>query len=103
MSPVETGRHCFNCQQLVTDFTRMTDAQLLDYFKKYPGPGCGRYREDQLNRTIKEVEVLKSKKWARIAAGLLFTSLLSREASGQTSGKSPGVQAQNQGASFKPG
>lgn len=53
MSPVEQGRFCNSCQKAVVDFTRMSDTQLIAYFKK-PSAGsvCGRFNDDQLERDI---------------------------------------------------
>ena len=51
MIPVDKGRFCDSCQKAVVDFTGMSDAQLIAYFKK-PSTGsvCGRFYNDQLDR-----------------------------------------------------
>ena len=51
MTPVDKGRFCDSCQKAVVDFTGMSDAQLIAYFKK-PSAGsvCGRFYNDQLER-----------------------------------------------------
>src|SRR5687767_13276682 len=51
MSPVDKGRFCDSCQKAVHDFTGMSDAQLIAFFKK-PSTGsvCGRFFNDQLDR-----------------------------------------------------
>ncbi len=51
MTPVDKGRFCDSCQKAVHDFTGMSDAQLIAFFKK-PSTGsvCGRFLGDQLNR-----------------------------------------------------
>ena len=51
MSPVDKGRFCDSCQKPVYDFTGMSDAQLIAFFKK-PSAGsvCGRFYDDQLGR-----------------------------------------------------
>lgn len=53
MNPVEKGRFCNACQKTVVDFTGMSDAQLVAFFKK-PSTGslCGRFMNDQLEREI---------------------------------------------------
>lgn len=53
MTPVEQGRYCGACQQNVVDFTGMSDAQLITFFKK-PSTGsvCGRFNTEQLHREI---------------------------------------------------
>lgn len=53
MTSVEQGRFCNSCQKAVVDFTGMSDAQLVSFFKK-PSNGsiCGRFNNDQLERDI---------------------------------------------------
>ena len=53
MKPLDQGRFCSSCQKQVTDFTTMNDEQLAAFFKK-PSTGsvCGRFMQDQLDRTI---------------------------------------------------
>ncbi len=91
MQPAQGGRHCASCQKVVVDFTRMTDAQLLDYFRKNNG-SCGRFRSDQLDRAIQEVVVPKSNWWARVAAGILLALGLSKNADGQTQNNKANVE-----------
>lgn len=45
------GRLCAHCSQVVTDFTQMSDAALLDYLKNNKWK-CGQYDSSQLNRDI---------------------------------------------------
>ena len=52
MTPEKQGRFCSSCQKTVTDFTQMSDSQLLQFFKKNKEGGCGRFREDQLSTEI---------------------------------------------------
>lgn len=51
MTPGDKGRFCDSCQKTVHDFTGMSDAQLITFFKK-PSTGslCGRFYNDQLER-----------------------------------------------------
>jgi len=51
MTPSDKGRFCDSCQKTVHDFTGMSDAQLMVFFKK-PSTGsvCGRFYNDQLER-----------------------------------------------------
>ena len=51
MTPGDKGRFCDSCQKAVHDFTGMSDAQLIAFFKN-PSTGsvCGRFYNDQLNR-----------------------------------------------------
>lgn len=78
------GRHCAHCEKVVTDFTRMTDAQLIEFFKKNDGAQCGRFRAEQLERTIRKIETPKSNIWARVAASLLLAFGLVKSADAQT-------------------
>jgi hypothetical protein len=52
MSPKEQGRYCASCKKVVVDFTDMSDAQVLAYFKKPQGSVCGRFYSDQLERPL---------------------------------------------------
>jgi hypothetical protein len=52
MQKVQQGRFCLSCQKNVVDFTAMTDAQVLAFFKKNTGNVCGRFNADQLNRNM---------------------------------------------------
>jgi hypothetical protein len=53
MTPVDKGRFCDSCQKAVIDFTGMSDAQLVSFFKK-PATGsvCGRFYNDQLDKDL---------------------------------------------------
>ena len=53
MIPAEQGRFCNSCQKAVVDFTGMSDAQLVAFFKK-PSTGsiCGRFDNVQLGRNL---------------------------------------------------
>jgi hypothetical protein len=63
MMPEEKGRFCASCRKTVVDFSRMSDRQLLDYFKQPKGSVCGHFSHTQLNR---EIEVPKKRlPWIR--------------------------------------
>lgn len=51
LQPNETGYYCNSCAKQVTDYTGMSDAQLLKYVQNN-GIGCGQFRNDQLNREL---------------------------------------------------
>lgn len=53
MTPVDKGRFCDSCQKAVHDFTGMSDAQLIAFFRK-PSTGsvCGRFYNEQLDRDL---------------------------------------------------
>jgi hypothetical protein len=52
MTPGAQGRFCNSCQKTVTDFTQMSDAQLIAFFKKPKQSTCGRFTQDQLDNDI---------------------------------------------------
>ncbi len=52
LPPREEGRFCGSCQQLVVDFTRMSDQELLRYFKDHSGKVCGSFTGLQTDRDI---------------------------------------------------
>ena len=51
MTPEGGGRHCAACAQTIVNFTRMSDAQILEVMRSSVN-NCGRYRADQLNREL---------------------------------------------------
>ena len=52
MTPEDKGRFCGACQKTVIDFSRMSDRQVADYFKRPAESVCGRFRNEQLERVI---------------------------------------------------
>ena len=52
MTQAEKGKFCGSCQKVVVDFSKMTDTELIAYFKKPKDSVCGRFKENQLNRVI---------------------------------------------------
>jgi len=78
MTPVQGGRHCAHCSKTVVDFSRMTDAALLDYVRRN-GLGCGQFREDQLKRNIRLPLVRKRIVLLKYAAGILLTLGFTKE------------------------
>lgn len=65
MSPEEKGKFCGSCQKTVMDFTRMSDRQLAEFFKKPVDNVCGRFYDDQLNRGIDLSVTRKRIPWIR--------------------------------------
>jgi hypothetical protein len=52
-TPTNTGGFCGACQKNVIDFTKMTDSELVAYFRDLNhtnGQSCGRFRSDQLGK-----------------------------------------------------
>jgi hypothetical protein len=52
MTPVEQGRFCGSCCKQVTDFTQMSDKEILAVLSKAAGNACGRFSQDQLHRPM---------------------------------------------------
>jgi hypothetical protein len=85
MLPEQKGRHCEACKTVVTEFTNMTDAEIIHHLKAASSKTCGRFLETQLNREL--IEPAKTYDWFSIpklsaAASILF-SLLQLPASAQ--------------------
>lgn len=73
MSPQEGGRYCAQCDKVVKDFTQMSDVQVYDFVKQNQHT-CGRFNQQQLNRTIISETSLNYKWYGRAAAGTLLMS-----------------------------
>lgn len=52
MSNAEQGRFCHSCSKTVTDFSNMSDTEILKYLSGASGNSCGRFAADQVNREI---------------------------------------------------
>lgn len=78
MQPREGGRFCDNCQNLVIDFSGLSDKDLHAYFSATKEIPCGRFHPTQLNRCIQPPQP-KGKFipliYKRIAAALAFLTL----------------------------
>jgi hypothetical protein len=72
MTPNERGRFCGSCQKTVTDFTAMTDNEILEALQNRSGSMCGQLRGSQLNRVLVQTH-LERNKWTLNTA---FTALL---------------------------
>jgi hypothetical protein len=46
--PASNGRFCTSCNKIVTDFTQMSDHEIIEFFRDMPAHACGRFRPDQL-------------------------------------------------------
>lgn len=66
MSPVDNlHRHCGSCDKVLTDFSGMSDTELVLWLKHSKGKMCGRYAPSQLNRamTLPAEKTEKKKYW----------------------------------------
>jgi hypothetical protein len=72
MTAEEQGRFCHSCSKTVTDFSNMSDTQILKILSKSSGDLCGRFANDQLHRSI-AIPATPAKKtiWAYMLSMLL--------------------------------
>ena len=47
-TPTQNGGYCGSCFKTVVDFTKMSDDEIVRFFKDKPTHACGRFRADQL-------------------------------------------------------
>jgi hypothetical protein len=75
MSPVDSERrHCSSCERVITDFSKMSDDELMLYFRHNDGKICGRLSNTQLNRSIQALpEKTEKAKWWRTLALIPLT------------------------------
>lgn len=68
-------RHCDSCATVVTDFSSMTDDELVSYLQNKVGQHtCGRFRKDQLGKPLPLLPVQKRKAvWWKAALLLPLT------------------------------
>ncbi len=52
MKPVDGGRFCKSCNNLIRDFSNYTDRELTEFLPKAAGKVCGQFCNSQLNRLI---------------------------------------------------
>lgn len=71
----DVGGFCNSCQKEVIDFTKMSDNQILEYFKNGQKNTCGRLLESQLKAY--SAIVPSKKKWSLSLLGAGFISLVS--------------------------
>ncbi|SER41476.1 carboxypeptidase-like regulatory domain-containing protein [Neolewinella agarilytica] len=48
----ERHRHCAACDRTLTDFSAMSDPEIVSHLRRHEGKLCGRFRKDQLERKI---------------------------------------------------
>lgn len=105
MTPKEQGRFCGSCEKIVVDFSKMSDKEMLNYFTKAAGQStCGRFANDQLNRTVEET-INKPRRfslayvWNLLLASVLFFESCNDATTGVVVCEKPAVQ---QGAGEEP-
>jgi hypothetical protein len=72
MTQRQKGRHCAQCDHVVADLTRATDAELVALFTSDAKPECARFDPAQLDRALGATEP----RHARVFPLAAFTSLV---------------------------
>ena len=85
MQQNENGRFCQNCAATVIDFTKFTDAELINHLQQSSGKTCGRLSLQQVNRNLKKTNEGTSKIPYRLLAGALLFSMPFASTQGQIS------------------
>ncbi len=82
-SPTSTGGFCTSCSKVVTDFTVMSDEQIIILVSNSSQPVCGRFRPDQMKTYIPVASVNIRPGFTLLRASLmgLFILLVSKPAS----------------------
>ncbi len=93
MTPTQQGRHCTSCSKEVTDFSIMTDVEILKHLTKASSNACGRFTNDQLLRPLQPTKIEKKKGWQWLMATVASLFVITNKAAAQykTIGK-PAVQ-----------
>lgn len=83
MTPMEQGRHCMVCNKVVTDFTSMTNQEILNYFRTGKENVCGRIGDEQLQRLQPYIPLPKKAKVFLYALAIAFFTELPLNVFGQ--------------------
>jgi hypothetical protein len=76
MTPVQGGSFCDSCQKTVTDFTDMTDDELIAFLQKKPASLCGRFRPRQIKTYMLPEQTGIRTRYTLLKAGVLGAFLL---------------------------
>jgi CarboxypepD_reg-like domain len=80
MTPNQSGKFCASCQKTVVDFSRMSDAEIFNYFDNFSGNTCGRFTEKQLATPFSAPMIGKPQnRWAWALSALLLPSVLASQ------------------------
>jgi hypothetical protein len=83
------GRFCDSCQKCVTDFTKLSNKQLCDYFDKATGNICGQFNQDQLNHYF---SIQSGNKSRQLAPQIFLSAALTVGLANKTSAKEICIQ-----------
>lgn len=76
--PAQSGRFCKSCQKEVIDFRKMSDQQIINYFKNNNNETCGILKKSQLKNYEVDANIKGSRSLKYItAASLALFSLMS--------------------------
>jgi hypothetical protein len=81
MRQEEKGKFCSSCQKTVIDFTKMTDRELVEFFKTPRESVCGRLTPEQLRREF--LQEGKKMPWLKYFFTISLPALLTFRASAQ--------------------
>ncbi len=85
MTPIRHDcRHCAACDKQIVDFTKKTDAEILDQLRHNSGKICGKFRPDQLGRTLLVPRAVKRGGLTGMAASLAAILAAQQPLEGQT-------------------
>jgi len=66
------GRYCLNCAKSVIDFTHLSDREAMQEVERNEGNLCGRFRPDQLNRSLSSHSSASSAPLYKFLTGILL-------------------------------
>jgi len=92
MLPEAQGKFCLSCQKTVVDFTAMSDREVLNFFSNNTGNTCGRFNDDQLNKTLSVPKERSIGKWKYFWQFLLPAVFAMHKAEGQKTMGKPAIQ-----------
>jgi hypothetical protein len=106
MTPDKNGKFCASCQKTVVDFSRMSDAEIFNYFDNYKGNTCGRFSEKQLAKPFNAPMTAKPQnRWAWALSALLLPTIAASQTTKRTEIMKlvpPSVFEQNRGGKSLP-
>lgn len=85
-TPTSNGGFCNSCSKNVVDFTKMSDAEILDYFAQKQDSTCGKFNPNQLGIEYSKKNVsttYRRPKWIQTSILSLLLLLLGVESSAQ--------------------
>ncbi len=83
MTENELGKFCSSCSKNVTDFTSLSNSEILAIYDKSPVKHCGRLTKSQLEKVFIQEEINRPTNILKVAAGLVL-AFISKEAISST-------------------